>query len=93
MLHDIIMAYVYGHGKNKYRSHDSKLVMMFIVHLLIVNLLLYFICTKHTLMSSCFFVFAVNLSLTLADYNKEMKHYSSSSELAFMHHNPTTLTY
>ena len=40
-------------------------------------------------MSSCFFVFAVNLSLTLADDNKEMKHYSSSSELAFMHHNPT----
>ena len=37
MLHDIIMAYVYGHDENKYRSHDLKLVMMFIVHLLIVN--------------------------------------------------------
>ena len=87
-----MMAYVYGHGENKYRSHDSKLVMMFIVHLLIVNLLLYFICTIHTLLSSCFFVCAVNLSLTLVDDNKEMKHYSSSSELAFMHHNPTMAT-
>ena len=40
-------------------------------------------------MSSYFFIFTINLSLTLTNNNKEMKHYSSSSELAFMHHNPT----
>ena len=56
------MAYVYGHDENKYRSHDFKLVMMCIVHLLIVNtFVVFYMHHTHTYEFLLFYIYNQSL--------------------------------